>query len=321
MTSSASSSPRVSVVLPVYNAQEYLPRCLDSILAQSLKDMELVCVDDGSSDDSPAILRAYAEEDLRMRVVTQENAGPGAARNAGLRLARGEYLSFLDADDFFEPSMLKRAYARARRKKAQLVVFAADDYRADEETYTPISYGIRSNMLPRKQPFAGVDIERDAFKVFVGWTWDKLFERSFVEERGLRFQKLRSTDDMRFVFAAISAAERIATLPGRPLVHHRRLRGSVSATREDSWHCFHDALVSLRAQLEAWGLFEHYEQDFVNYCVHASLWNCKTLAEPARTMLVEKLRDEWFDEFGVTQHPCAYFYDKGEYGRYKQLVS
>ena len=98
---------KVSVILPVYNAGKYLHQCMDSIVNQTLKDIEIICVDDGSSDNSLEILRQYAEKDERVKVIAQANGGAGAARNNGLRAATGEYLSFLDSDDFFELDMLE----------------------------------------------------------------------------------------------------------------------------------------------------------------------------------------------------------------------
>ena len=90
---------RLSVIIPVYNAERYLRRCLDSVLAQTLREFEVICVDDGSTDGSAAILAEYAAKDTRVRVRTQENRGQGAARNRGLEVARGEYIYFVDADD------------------------------------------------------------------------------------------------------------------------------------------------------------------------------------------------------------------------------
>ena len=104
---------KVSVILPVYNGETYLSECLDAILGQTLKEIEVICVNDGSTDRSPEILREYAARDSRIRVIDQENTGAGAARNNGMAQARGEYLSFLDADDFFEPQMLE-ARTKAR---------------------------------------------------------------------------------------------------------------------------------------------------------------------------------------------------------------
>ena len=101
-------SVKVSVILPVYNASDYLHQCMDSIVGQTLKDIEIICVDDGSTDNSLDILKEYEQKDKRVKVIQQKNAGAGAARNNGLSIATGEYLSFLDSDDFFELICWKR---------------------------------------------------------------------------------------------------------------------------------------------------------------------------------------------------------------------
>ena len=125
-------SVKVSVILPVYNASDYLHQCMDSIVGQTLKDIEIICVDDGSTDNSLDILKEYEQKDKRVKVIQQKNAGAGAARNNGLSIATGEYLSFLDSDDFFEPDMLEKAYEKAKGSNAQIVVFRSDQYRRFE---------------------------------------------------------------------------------------------------------------------------------------------------------------------------------------------
>ena len=112
----------VSVIVPVYNVEKYLRKCLDGILSQTLKDMEVIAVDDGSTDSSPSILREYAKKDGRIRVVSRQNGGAGAARNTGLALARGKYLFFHDPDDFSAPRMLERLVANAERYNSDVVV-------------------------------------------------------------------------------------------------------------------------------------------------------------------------------------------------------
>ena len=114
--------PKVSVIIPVYNTEPYLRECLDSVINQTLRDIEIICVDDGSTDGSLAILREYQEKDSRVSVYMQPNLNAGAARNHGLRYAKGEYLSFLDSDDFFERNMLETAYEYAKRQNAEICI-------------------------------------------------------------------------------------------------------------------------------------------------------------------------------------------------------
>ena len=103
---------KVSVILPVYNGEKYIKKCMESLISQTLKEIEIICVDDGSVDGTLEALKEYENLD-NVTVITQENAGAGAARNKGMSYAKGEYLSFLDADDIFEKDMLEVAYNKA----------------------------------------------------------------------------------------------------------------------------------------------------------------------------------------------------------------
>ena len=306
------SRVRVSAVMPVHDAEPHLREALDGLLARNEVPFELICVDDGSTDGSLAILREYEARDARVRVVSQTNAGAGAARNAGMALARGEYLAFLDADDVFEPHMLRVAYERAHLLGADVVVWRSDDLDDGTGLRTPAPHTIKRELLPAEEPFAGADIELNVFRAFVGWPWDKLFRADFVRERGLRFQELRTTNDALFVFSAIVGAGRICTVD-EVLAHHRRAVGSLSVTRERSWWCFHEALLALRARLREWGLWDRREQDFVNYALYFSLWQLHTLRGPAYRELHAALRGGWLEELGVLGHGMDYFYDRGDW--------
>lgn len=115
----------VSVVIPVYNCAEYLHQCLDSILNQSLQDIEIICVDDGSTDNSLQILNEYKEKDLRVQVLNQKNAGQGAARNNALQYVRGKYVIFVDSDDWLEPDALSLLYNKMEKDGSEIVLFNA----------------------------------------------------------------------------------------------------------------------------------------------------------------------------------------------------
>ncbi len=101
------AKPKISAIIPVYNSQQYLKNCLDSILNQDLQELELICVNDGSSDNSLNILNDYAKKDSRIKILNQQNQGQGAARNKGIKAAKGEYLIFVDSDDMIESSSIR----------------------------------------------------------------------------------------------------------------------------------------------------------------------------------------------------------------------
>ena len=309
----------VSVIVPVYNVENYLIQCLDSITGQVLKNIEIICVDDSSTDDSKKILEEYAEKDERIKVITQPNRGAGAARNNGLSVAKGKYLSFLDSDDFFEPDMLDLAYNKAEEDKADFVVFKSDQYYTEENRYVEVPWTLREKEIPPYTPFSHRQMTDNIFKVFVGWAWDKLYNREFVLKNHLLFQEQRTSNDLLFVFSAVALAKRISVVK-KVLAHQRRdAKDSLSKTRENSWHCFYDALTALRDRMFAEGLYREVEKDYINYALHFSLWNIRTLAEPTKSMLIKKMKSEWFADLGIADKTEEYFYNKREYREYKNL--
>lgn len=313
-------TPKVSVILPVYNVKQYLRQCMDSICGQTLKEIEILCVDDGSTDGSSEILHEYAAKDSRVRILTQKNQGAGAARNYGLREARGEYLSFLDSDDFFESDMLMEACKGIEQYESDFVVFESDQYYMDKNEYIKNPWVLHKKDIPPYMPFKHRELTDNVFKVMVGWAWDKLYRRSFVLEHDLWFQEQRTSNDLLFVFSALVLAEKIA-LVEKVLVHQRRGgKGSLSVTREKSWYCFYDALLALRERLYKEDIYWELEQDYINYALHFSLWNQKTLAEPTKQILTEKLCGEWFTSLGITGKPKDYFYNQEEYKNYQDLL-
>ena len=312
---------KVSVIIPVYNVEKYLRQNLQSVADQTLKEIEIICVDDGSTDSSFEIVQEFAAKDPRFVAVQQKNAGAGAARNNGLRRARGEYLSFLDSDDFFAPDMLETAYNKAQETKADFVVFNSDQYNEDEKKFKQVSWVVRYAELPPYQPFGRRAMTDNIFKVFVGWAWDKLFNRKWVLEHDLWFQEQRTSNDMLFVFSAVAIAKRIAYVEkGKVLAHQRRNnKSSLSNTREKSWDCFYNALTALRDRLKQEGIYREVEKDYINYALHFTLWNLNTLAEPTHQKLFEKLKNEWWQDLGVAGKGREYFYNKKEFDQYEKL--
>ena len=178
---------RVSVIVPVYQVEAYLPRCLDSILAQTFTDFELILVNDGTRDGCPAIMQRYAERDSRIRQIHKENGGLSSARNAGLDVARGEYVAFIDSDDYVEKTLLADTVALADETGAQLVVF--NYARFDEQ-------GDRGPFL--RFDDETIDLEKRGlcayfWRYFMAYrhgheAWSKLWRRDVIEEHGLRFE-------------------------------------------------------------------------------------------------------------------------------------
>ena len=150
-------SPKVSIIIPVYNVEKYLEQCLDSIINQNLKNIEIICINDGSTDNSLKILKKYAKKDNRIIILSQTNLGAGAARNRGLAVAKGEYLSFLDADDFFYENMLSEAVHKLETSQSDIAVFEVDLYDNKIQKIIPDTWVVKKDKIPSQNPFCYKD--------------------------------------------------------------------------------------------------------------------------------------------------------------------
>ena len=316
-------APKISVIIPIYNAEEFLEECLDSILNQTLHDMEVICVDDGSNDRSVEILNSYIKKDERIKVIERENQGAGTARNHGLANAKGEYLSFLDADDFFESDMLESAYQEAVRTNADVCVFDADLFNHTTKRYQKCTWAFRKQYFPSEQPFNPKSemVRGNLFRMFNGWPWDKLFKREYIQRINIEYQNLRTTNDMFFVFIGLARARRIVTVD-KVLAHQRiEVKTSLSRTRAKSWDCFYTALLAMQEELKKCGLYEIYEKAFVNWAVNFSLWQLKTMSGDVFIKTYELLKTEGFEKLDITRHDRNYFYNKNEYSQFLSIYT
>ena len=315
------SQIKVSVILPVYNSQKHLRECLDSLLNQSLREIEIICINDGSKDNSLEILKEYKAKDNRIKIHSQENKGAGAARNKGISLAMGEYLSFLDADDFFEKDMLKLAYEKITKENADICMFESYTYDNITKTREINTNAIKKKFLPKKDVFNRNDISSNIFKDIRGWAWDKLYKRSFVLNYNLKFQEIRTTNDMYFVFVSLLKANRITILEKALYNQRVNVSTSLSNTRELSWDCFYHALMKVKEELINMNIYDKYERQFVNYALLSCIWNFETLREPLAYSLFEKLRSEWFESLGILNREKEYFENKNDYNILMEIMN
>ena len=315
--------PKVSVIIPIHNAERYLRASLDSVMQQTLREIEIICVDDGSTDGSVAILTEYAAQDRRITLICQQNINAGVARNAGLSVARGEYLSFLDADDFFELNMYELLYERARQMQAQICVYESACYNMRKGTSYPMPWGLKREQLPSSICFSGEDIQKYIFNFALSWTWNKFFEARFIRENNIRFQSIRRTNDLYFVYLALSLARRITTL-NKPLIHYRTGHGNnLQATNANSPKDWYYALMLLKDKLAKLGLFSRYEQSFVNAALGGCLYNLHSIQDKKiKNQLRKELVSKLAYDVGIMKHIKykSYFYNTGSYHSFLKLL-
>lgn len=212
---------KVSVIMPVYNEDEYLRPALDSVIDQTLREIEIICIDDGSTDSSLDILKEYQQKDERIRIVTETNAGPALARNNGIRRARGEYISFLDADDFIELNMLEEMYNEAKANDLDIVVANYDVYNTQKAEFSKAISEEDEDIYKGVSVTSKNDHPDEIFTSTNGSAWNKLYKTSFVIEKNLSFlTEVKTYEDVYFVLTSLSLAERVGKVH-KVLLHHR----------------------------------------------------------------------------------------------------
>lgn len=278
--------PLVSVVIPVCNAQKYLRECLDSILSQTLTDLELICVDDGSKDESGAMLDEYAGRDSRIRVIHKENTGYGHSMNVGFDAARGEYIGIVESDDWIERDMYERLFEAAALTKVDVVKSNFFFFYGEGERRDEFSGVIPSGLCGRVfRPLDDVNLEKIEFWNGKPSIWSAIYRRDFIRENGIRFHETpgASYQDASFNFKVWASAKRVFCLD-RALLHYRQdnVSSSVNASTGKVF-CVRDEYDEMERFIAALGR----DQDMLTHIMNrlrfdSYMWNIDRLASPMR---------------------------------------
>ena len=220
-------APVISVIIPVYNAECFLEQCLNSVLNQTLGDIEVICVNDGSSDRSGLILERYQERDSRVIVIHQENQGLSCARNCGLRQAAGEYIGFVDSDDFIAPEMFETLFHRAKAECADIVI--CDVYLYDHNTGQLSNY--RDQALYEQLSGQCVSLNSCPALIRQIGAWDRIYRREFLARIGAAFPPGLIYEDAAFTAQTLSKAERVCVIAEK-LYYYRKNVGTSITDRE-----------------------------------------------------------------------------------------
>lgn len=183
--------PLVSIIVPVFNTSAYLKRCLDSLIGQTLYDIEIICIDDGSTDNSIDILNTYAQKDRRIKIIRQQNAGQSAARNAGIKAASGRYIGFVDSDDYVDLDFYGKLYRTAIISAAGIVQAATR------------RIGKRKTRVQRCKPQHIRDFAVALQNLNHGGVWDKLYQTEIIKNHRLKFTEGRIFEDNLFAIQAL----------------------------------------------------------------------------------------------------------------------
>lgn len=218
--------PKVSVILPVYNVGKYLRQSLDSLINQTLPDIEIICVNDGSTDESYEILEEYKAKDSRIKVIHKENKGTGAARNDGLRIACGECIGFVDPDDWVKPNMFERLYNLIKEKNLDIAMCMPDGYDEKNGINAPFPYFVDANFenIPDDRIFNWRDLSPFSYPMCV---WNKLYTKELFDKNNIEFAEGLDFEDHKVIFGTLLTAEKIFFIKEKLYVYRFNREGSV----------------------------------------------------------------------------------------------
>jgi glycosyltransferase involved in cell wall biosynthesis len=281
----------VSIIIPVYNVEKYLHRCLDSAGQQSYPDIEIIIINDGSPDQCQAIIDEYAAQDARIKVIRQENRGLAAARNAGIKMARGDYLMFVDADDYIEADCVQQMLDNALLTEADIVagnhkILPSHGHALDGIQFT-------SGVLSR-QAMGQVNQRFDYFigKRYRAAVWAKLFKRDFIRAAGLQFESTSEyfAEDMLFSLKYYVNEPKISLLNKYLYVYCLNEDSITSSYKPNLSQRYVSLVERFRDYLASRGQVEQYQDllDFISFNVMSVVCNNAYRFSPSRWREIKK---------------------------------
>ena len=299
--------PKVSVIVPVYNSTAHLEQCIDSILGQTLFDIEVICVDDGSDDGSLDVLERYAQQDARLTVLKQKHQYAGMARNLGKASAQGKYLVFWDSDDYFMPDALQLMYEQCETDSADICICAGRQCYEDLGYDIPTGSYVRMAHIPEEIPFNRHTNSEHVLNVTVEAAWNKMFRADFVKSTGLDFQGTRNGNDVFFVECSLALAERI-TVVEKPLIVYRKSQSTgLVATLSSAPLTALQAWVDTSEELRRRNAFP--EKSFANKALDSVIHLLHNMATwDAFREGVLFLQNGALDKLGIIEQEEGYYY-------------
>ena len=254
-------APKVSVIIPLYNAEKYFRECMRSVLSSTLKDIEIIVVNDGSTDNGPEIAKHFAEKDERIRMFSQENSGLSAARNMGMKEARGDYLAFVDSDDWVEKGVLEAMYRVACTHKSDLVIANAQVYDDKDDFYSPFYDEPLFKRLCRKQS------EYESFNAYScpellmlePASWKRIYKREFLVRYDFSFPVGLIFEDVPGHFRLLFMAHNISLLDEVYINYRVNREGKITDRVDDIifdifpiFQDIYNFMIAIRANKHQW---------------------------------------------------------------------
>lgn len=314
---------KVSVIMPFHNGAEYIDETMKAVLGQTLKEIEIICVDDESTDQTVMHLQEYAKKDDRITVLQQKKANAGVARNLGMQNAVGEYLLFLDSDDLFEEDLLEKMYGACKACRADVCVCDADQYDMQRGEYIDKPQYLRKKLLPEQIPFSQNSIGKYILYFTTSVPWNKMVRKSFIDAYGIQFQDITRANDQYFSIMTLLLAESI-TIVNEKLVHYRvKQKENLTTKFSETPLCAYESMLAVKSTLEHMNLLEKPEIRcaFDNKILNLMLYslNIQNTAEGYKA-LYGTLKDDGFANLGLVLRDGSYYFNEAEYRNLNHIL-
>ena len=262
------SNPKVSIIIPVFNSENLLKDCLKSVKNQTLNDIEIICVDDGSTDSSSEILDDFSKKDSRFKIFHQKNHGAGFSRNVALKKVTGEFILFLDSDDWIEKDTCEKLYYHAINLNSDVVLFDAVRHLPNNQSIDLIHFlGNERNKDFSLLSFDYKFIKDKVLNAYFGVIWSKFYKTSLIKDNDIKFSSYKIYNDVGFHFKSILSADKIAVLP--EVFYHYVNVGQQSLQSSFRWGeyepIWYDVMMDLREFLTFNNLMDDFRKEFINY--------------------------------------------------------
>jgi glycosyltransferase involved in cell wall biosynthesis len=276
------SNPKITVIIPVYNVEQYLRQCLDSAVNQTMPEIQIICVNDGSPDGSRAILQEYADRDSRIEIIDKPNGGLSSARNTAYPLIKGKYTLFVDSDDWIDLALCEKTYQKAEETGAQMTVFS---YHAEGGRRLPTLFRTTSSDNTTTVEDKMFLLSRVSASACI-----KLWQTDFLLSNQLYFPEGLCYEDTLVHWQAVTRADRISAVPER-FYHYRDRPDSI--TRTDGKHTIDIITVfgKIREYLLESGYYTTYGETFMQVKLWIFLWQCQELSATSKQRFVEMVRE------------------------------
>ena len=312
---------KISVVLPVYNVANYLRKCLDSLVNQTFKDFEVICVNDGSTDLSLGIIEGYAVSDSRFKIITQENQGLSGARNTGIEHVQGDYVIFVDSDDWLEENALELLYGHVKGFNSDITMFKFKFY--DEDT-SEFSEGPFSN-LEIIDPayytgnFSYYDVLDIIFKISHA-PFNKLYKTSFLRDLNAKFLNGSYYEDLEFFYKVFLKAKKVSVLP-EYLYFYRVRNQSISTSGDEGSFDIFDVLDSTKQTLIEANIYEKVKDEWLMFIIVNLKFVYLRLKDEFKNKFIRTMKDKFdFYELGdVSNQDNWHYEDRAFYASIKPV--